>query len=107
VPFCLLPPQVMVDYLNLTSHWPGVQRWMFCAGGLQGFVRGRCVGASISMSTQPVRGSVRSRCKRPLATPSMLLRLRLCSQCALCFLVVLLQEIAHAAMRSGWCWHLR
>jgi len=38
----------MVHEMGLSHLWPRAAKWQFCAGGLQGFVRGRWV-------TQPLR----------------------------------------------------
>jgi hypothetical protein len=33
----------MVHEMRLSRLWPAAGSWQFCAGGLQGFVGGRCV----------------------------------------------------------------
>ncbi len=34
--------RTMVDFYGLGDQWPAIKNWQFCAGGLQGFVKGRC-----------------------------------------------------------------
>jgi hypothetical protein len=34
--------RTMADFYGLGEQWDTVKDWQFCAGGLQGFVRGRC-----------------------------------------------------------------
>jgi hypothetical protein len=36
----------MVDFYGLGHRWEEIRKWQFCAGGLQGFVRGRCAEAA-------------------------------------------------------------
>lgn len=45
--------EAMVHEMGLSRLWPAAGRWQFCAGGLQGFVRGRCV-CSVTLLTKPL-----------------------------------------------------
>ncbi len=54
----------MVDFYGMGDRWPEVKKWQFCAGGLQGFVRGRCATRVASDHAAGCTGTKRLRARR-------------------------------------------